>query len=208
MSKYKAILYDIDGTVLDTAKMNMIPLLKIIEEELGEIWTYEQVVQYAGMQGMMVMEKLGIKDKEATYARWVKYVNEYPDGATLFEGIDTVIKNLAPKYRQGIVSSKFREQYEVDFIKSGLDDYMEVVILADDTIEHKPHPEPILKALDKLQLKKDEVLYLGDTIGDYVCCNNAGVDFGLVKWGNFDMTGIDNPTYIFETVEDIETTLK
>ena len=36
MKKYKAIIYDLDGTVLDTLKMNMIPLLKIIKEETGE----------------------------------------------------------------------------------------------------------------------------------------------------------------------------
>ena len=43
MKKYKAIIYDLDGTVLDTLKMNMIPLLKIIKEETGEDWSFEQV---------------------------------------------------------------------------------------------------------------------------------------------------------------------
>lgn len=43
MHTYKAILYDIDGAVLNTLNMNMYPLLKIIEEETGEKWTFEQV---------------------------------------------------------------------------------------------------------------------------------------------------------------------
>ena len=42
MEKYKAIIYDIDGTLLDTLKMNMYPLMKIIKEETGEDWTFEQ----------------------------------------------------------------------------------------------------------------------------------------------------------------------
>ena len=47
MKKYKAIIYDIDGTLLDTLKMNMYPLMKIIKEETGEDWTFEQVLKFA-----------------------------------------------------------------------------------------------------------------------------------------------------------------
>ena len=39
MKKYKAIIYDIDGTVLNTLNMNMYPLIQIIKEETGEEWT-------------------------------------------------------------------------------------------------------------------------------------------------------------------------
>ena len=44
MKKYKAIIYDLDGTVLNTINMNMYPLIKIIKEESGEDWTFEQVL--------------------------------------------------------------------------------------------------------------------------------------------------------------------
>ena len=79
MKKYKAIIYDIDGTLLDTLKMNMYPLMKIIKEETGEDWSFEQVLKFASYPGMKVMEELGVKDQEKTYARWVQYVNDYED---------------------------------------------------------------------------------------------------------------------------------
>ena len=41
MKKYKAIIYDIDGTILDTLEMNIVPLMKIIEEETGKKVAYE-----------------------------------------------------------------------------------------------------------------------------------------------------------------------
>ena len=41
MNKYKAIIYDVDGTILNTLDMNMYPLLKIIEEETGEKWAFD-----------------------------------------------------------------------------------------------------------------------------------------------------------------------
>ena len=56
MKKYEAIIYDIDGTLLNTLNMNMYPLMKIIKEETGEDWTFEQVLKFAAYPGMKVME--------------------------------------------------------------------------------------------------------------------------------------------------------
>ena len=48
MNKYKAIIYDVDGTILNTLDMNMYPLLRIIEEETGEKWTFDQALMQDG----------------------------------------------------------------------------------------------------------------------------------------------------------------
>ena len=61
---------------------------------------------------------------------------------------------------------------------------MEAVILEDDTTFHKPHPEPLLKCIEKLNLKPEEVIYIGDAHSDYEASKNAHIDFGLAKWGS------------------------
>lgn len=66
MRSFQAVIYDIDGTVLNTLNRNMYPLLRIIEEETGEKWTFEQVLPFAAYPGMKVMEELKIKDKDKT----------------------------------------------------------------------------------------------------------------------------------------------
>lgn len=208
MKEYKAIIYDIDGTLLDTLKMNMFPLIKIIKEETGKDWTYEQVLKFASYPGMKVMEELEVKNQEETYARWVKYVNEYEDGATLYEGFEKVLESFKKqKIKQAIVSSKKRKQYEIDIVSQGIDKYMDVVILEEDTCFHKPHPEPLLKCLEKLNLKSEEVIYVGDAYSDYEASKNAHVDFAFAKWGSVATQEIP-ATYIFEQPIDLLTLLK
>lgn len=201
---YKAIIYDIDGTLLDTLKMNMIPLQKIIKEELNEDWSYEEVLKFAPYPGMKVMEELNVKDKEKTYARWVQYVNEFEEGATPYENVEKVLKTLHQKQvRQAVVSAKLRKQYEIDFVSRGFNQYIEVEVLADDTDKHKPNPEPIYLCLEKLGLNKEDVIYIGDALSDYQVCINTGIDFAYAKWGSVSNKGIENPTIVLDEPLDI-----
>ena len=81
--KYEAIIYDLDGTLLDTIAMNMYPLIKIIKEELGIEKTFEEVKHCFSMTGKQTLDYWGI-DYERVYPRWVQYVNEYEKGALVY----------------------------------------------------------------------------------------------------------------------------
>ena len=199
MKKYKAIIYDLDGTVLNTINMNMYPLIKIIKEETGEDWTFEQVLKFLPYPGMKVMEELQVADKEKAYARWVKYVNEYEEGASLYPGFEEIFEAFDGSIIQAVASAKTTAQYQIDFVDKGLDQYMQVAILADDTDKHKPDPEPLFECLKRINVKPSEAIYIGDALSDYLASQNAHMDFGYAKWGSVSSKGIDEPTYIFET---------
>ena len=203
MKKYKAIIYDLDCTVLNTIDMNMYPLMRIIKEELNEDWTFEEVCKFLPYPGMKVMEELQIKDKETTYARWVKYVNEYEEGATLYEGFEKVLPELEKHMIQAVCSSKMYPQYKIDVIDKGLGGYFKETVLAEDTSKHKPDPEPLLMCLDKIGVKACEAIYIGDACSDYLAANNAGMDFGYATWGSASSEGIEHPTYIYNHPLDI-----
>ena len=204
MTKYKAIIYDIDGTVLNTLDMNMYPLIKIIKEETGGDWTFEEVVKFASYPGMKVMEELNIENKERTYARWVQYVNDYEGGATLYHGFEEIFARFENnKVIQAVVSAKTTQQYEIDFISTGLNQYMSVAILAEHTDQHKPHPAPLLKCLEQLKIDADNAIYIGDALSDYEAAKNAGIDFGYAKWGSISEEGILEPEYIFNKPKDL-----
>lgn len=203
MKKYKCIIFDLDGTMLDTEKMNMIPLQRLIKEELSIDIKYEDLLKYRAYAGKTTLKMLGFKDIEASYSKWVKYVNEYEDGAKLYEGFDEVIKGLDENgILCGIASSKMKSQYEIDFLKTGLQSYMKSVILAEDTENHKPHPEPLLKAIEILNIEPKDAMYVGDTFADYKSTKAAGMDLGLAVWGATDLDGIKADHYL-NTPKDI-----
>ena len=199
--KYKALIFDIDNTLVNTLDMNMIPLQKIILEEKGEEWTLEEVYHFASYPGMKVMEELEVKNPEEVYARWVKYVNEYK--ASPYDGMDNVLKTLHEKLRFSVVSSKNKKQYDIDVVSLGLDDYMEVVVLEDDTSKHKPDPEPLLLCMERLGLNKEDVIYIGDAYSNLLASRNAGIDFAFAKWGSVESKDMNDSDYILEKVEDL-----
>lgn len=208
MKAYKAIIYDIDGTVLNTLNMNMYPLMRIIEEETKVKLTFEEVLRYAPYPGMKVMEELHIQNKEEVYARWVRYVNEYEDGATLYDGFSEVFQAFEGKMIQAVVSAKTKEQYELDFVTKGLDRFMQCAILAKDTQKHKPDPEPLLECLKRLQINAEDAIYIGDALSDYQACEAAHMAFGYATWGSVSAQGITSPTYTFDHPLDLLTLLE
>lgn len=192
MKEYKGIIFDLDGTLLNTERMNLIPLKRLIKEELNMDMPYDSLLKYKAYPGLKTLEELGFENIELSYEKWVRYVNEFEESATLYEGFDKVIKTLFEKgILCGIASSKTKSQYEIDFLPTGLKGYMNGVVLADDTDNHKPHPDPLLKAANMMNVDPDRCMYVGDTIVDYESSKAANMDFALALWGASDLSGID-----------------
>ena len=185
MNRYKAIIYDIDGTLLDTVAMNMYPLKQIIKEELGEDWPYEQVLRFNALPGMQTLAILGVQDIDTVYARWVRYVNAYGPGAQPYDGIPRLLEQVRDLgITQAIVSSKQRRQYGIDMGGNGFDKFMATAVLYEDVTRHKPDPEALNECLRRLGLTEKDVLFVGDARTDLEAARNAGVDFAYAKWGS------------------------
>lgn len=209
MKRYKAIIYDIDGTLMDTYERNMVPLRQIIREELGDEWSDAQVRRFHAQPGLKTIRDLGIQDVEGVYARWVRYVNAYGKDAEPYDGILEVLEAFREaNILQAVVSSKMRKQYGIDMGGRGLDKYMAAAVLAEDTVKHKPNPEPILACLEQLGVEPSEAIYIGDAPSDSVASQNAGVDFGYAIWGEVPEVGFAEIHYRFEKPLDMLELLK
>ena len=119
-----------------------------------------------------------------------------------FQGIKECLQSLLSRgYLFGIVTSKTYQEYYSDFEPLGLADFFSTIVCAYDTDEHKPNAAPLVAYLAKANVSPENALYIGDSIYDIQCADNAGVDSGLVLWSN---TGIVSTLNIINTVTNIE----
>lgn len=185
---YKSIVFDLDGTILDSEKVNAVALLELLikKAEMTHL-TMSDLIPKMGQTGSNILRAFGVADEniDEYLAEWIEYTyNESQKPMELFEGILPVIETLHDKkIPMGIVSSKSREVFKIEQQHFSFEQYFSHIVLSDDTSFHKPHPAPLLKYLELSGFQAKDCIYIGDTYSDLTCAKECGVDFGLACWG-------------------------
>ncbi|MFT5875043.1 MAG: HAD superfamily hydrolase (TIGR01549 family) [Clostridium sp.] len=205
---YNYIIFDVDGTLLDTEIAVLSSLQKLVSEELNNNYSFEELRFALGIPGEVALNKLGITNILECSEKWNVYLKEYFHHVKIFDDIkESLIKLNEMGVSIGIVTSKTKEEFLNDFVPFGLSNYFKLVVCADDTEKHKPNPEPLLKFIELSEIDKSETIYIGDTKYDLDCALGAGIDFALALWGAKSSLGIDanyileNPKQILELVK-------
>lgn len=202
--KYKHIIFDIDGTMLNSEHADLTALQKVLREWKGKEYLPEELYFALGIPGEAALAKLGIKDTARANHCWSTYMKELAHTMVLFDGIHELITGLKDKgFKLGIITSKNKAEYQHDFIPFGLHSCFDTVVCVDDCKAPKPTSEPMLSYMQKTETQPHELLYIGDTNYDSDCARGAGVDFGLALWGCHSDNQID-ALYRFRTPDEIQ----
>lgn len=180
------ILFDVDGTLIDTEFVMINSFKKTLKDEKNLSLSTEDVLYILGIPGRAALKKYiqSADEIEALMKIWDENIQELSHYTKVFEGIPELLAQLKQrKLKLGIVTSGTSEELKDGFGRFGYNDYFDVIVTASDTKRHKPEPDPVLKALDLLQVERTEALYLGDSVYDMRCARSAGVSFALAKWG-------------------------
>lgn len=189
LENIKAILFDFDFTLADSSKgveecvsygFDMlklpIPSTKEIFKTIG-LSLKETFLKLAGNQ---------YKNKAEAFTRFfIQKADEVmADFTIMFEDVYDVIQILKNHgITLGIISTKFRYRIESILIRENLLEYFDIIIGAEDVINHKPNPESLLLAINKLNFSHSRTLYIGDSITDAETAKRAGVTFVPVLSG-------------------------
>ena len=200
---YSCIIFDIDGTIIDTELAVLLSLQKLLSEEHNKKYSFEELRFALGIPGEAALKKLGITNISESFNKWSIYLKEYFHHVKVFDDIvETIVELKEMGVLIGIVTSETKEEFLNDFVPFGLSHYFNLVVCADDTEKHKPDPEPILKFIELSGADKSKTIYIGDTKYDMNCATSAGVDFALALWGAKSSKGI-NANYILESPKQI-----
>lgn len=181
---YKHLVFDVDGTLLDTALCILQSLHDALIAKTGSSPEISDLEFALGNPSAATMKQLNVSDPEAVIALWVEIEDSYRDMIVPFDGICDMIRSLSEKgYRLGIVTSRTREELDLVFKHLSISPLFSTVVCSDDTDRPKPSPEPLLKYMEITSAAPEELLYIGDNIHDLQCASAAGVDFALASWG-------------------------
>ena len=179
------ILWDFDGTLLNTNDVILESWQHTYEHYYNRRMPIEHITKCFGEPLLVTMARefpdVPPKDSAEVYREFQKDIAYV--WAKAIPGVFELVERLKGEgYKQCIVTSRTTEstlRYLELFDKGHLFDGL---VTCDDTDKHKPGPEPILLALDKMGCEKDEALMVGDGVFDIKCANNAGVKSVLVGW--------------------------
>ncbi|QQK08893.1 HAD family hydrolase [Miniphocaeibacter halophilus] len=204
---YKNILFDVDGTLIDTEKPIIHSLQKVLKEELNIKKSYNDLLFVLGVPGKYSLEKLNIPKDKLDYIlnKWSHTISLNQSKMRLFDDIEYVLQNLYNnKINLAIITSKNDEEMKNEFSPFNIDKYFSSIVTASDTKLHKPNPDPILKAMDNLNItNKEKTIYIGDSIYDMKSAKAAGIAFGLAKWGTPTPNAFKNLDHSFNKPTDI-----
>ncbi|SET26917.1 HAD family hydrolase [Paenibacillus sp. NFR01] len=181
---YTNYIFDIDGTLINTEEAVLGSLQKLLKVNFKRDVDQHELSFVLGIPGAVSLRQLGIEDIDLANRYWNDYMRDYQETIHIFEGIQQLLTSLKDhSITTGVVTSKTHQEFQDDFVPFGLAHDLTHVVCANDTKLHKPHPEPLLKFLQISGANAESSIYIGDTIYDYKCAKDAGIDFGLALWG-------------------------
>ncbi|GGG01661.1 HAD family hydrolase [Paenibacillus aceti] len=202
---YTTFIFDIDGTLINTEQAVLGSLQKLLRTNYHREILQQDLAFVLGIPGAVSLRQLGIEDVEYANKCWNELMREYQHTVHVFQGIEPLLAELREQsVTMGVVTSKTKQEFLDDFVPFGLARDLPHVVCADDTERHKPNPEPLLKFLEISGAQAETSIYIGDTIYDYECARDAGMDFGLALWGCKQPDAIP-AKYKFEHPQDIFT---
>lgn len=183
MMKFNCILFDLDGTLIDTTPLIFESFRHTFHHHFGRTAKEEELLRYLGIPLKQPFIEM-YPDQVDTLIKTYREFNEmYHDRYTgVFIGIKQALEECLKRgARLGVVTSKRRDLAMRGLELFGLDKYMSVFVGMEDTTVHKPEAAPLLKALEICGIEDAcKVIYVGDSPYDILCARNAGVKSAAV----------------------------
>ena len=204
-----AFLFDLDGTLIDSIDLILRSYRHTMRTHRGqdpgdEVWMSGLGTPLWVQFRQFTQDPAEIDAMVATYREY--NLAHHDDLVRPYAGVVDAVRALERRGKTlALVTSKLRSGALRGLRLAGLEDAFTVVVGADDVTHPKPHPEPVLMALDRLGARAEDAVFIGDSRHDIECGRAAGVKTAAVLWGPFDRSHLADlePDYWLETPADL-----
>jgi pyrophosphatase PpaX len=183
--RYPVVLFDLDGTVVDTGAIILASMRHAAETVLGGDYSDDELLSAVGGPGLEAqMQALDAQRADELVRVYRAHNEPLHETIAVCEGMDAVLDELRDRgHRLGVVTAKRRSTVELAFARVPVEHLFETVVGGDETAEHKPHPAPLLLALERLGAEPELAAYVGDSPFDMQAAKAAGLYAIGVSWG-------------------------
>ena len=166
MNPLNTLLFDWDGTLVDSAHLGLAAFEKTFSE-LGVVFAHDIYEAKYSPNWYSTYEALGLPKElwQVADDLWIQHYGE--QSASLIEGVGETLLSLRTKgYRLGIVTSGSRSRVCREVEQSVLADGFAVIICNEDIVNKKPHPEGLELAMSGMNVEPSKCAYVGDAPED------------------------------------------
>ena len=204
-----ALLFDLDGTLIDSIDL----LIQSMECAFIERTHRPTVAAWTAGIGRPLRVQLSEwavdgDDVETLVTRYREFQDRHLERLTTIypQVIETLGWAKARGHALGLVTSKGLGMTERSLSHVGLAGMFDVEVTVESTTRHKPLPEPVLFALDTLQIRTDRALFVGDSTHDMHAGKAAGVQTAAATWGPFSTDELrpTEPTFWLDSMADLK----
>lgn len=166
MNKKKALIFDFDGTIADSMKLEKTALVKTINKYGIFNVTIENIEDYFGPTELGILEKILVNEDKKEY--WSYFLEEYkrmqPELLTTFNGIEPLINSLKDKFSIFLVTGRSKETLDISLSYLNIASAFIKTYTGSDLGINKDIN--IKKLLDEYNYDISDVLYIGDSLAD------------------------------------------
>ncbi len=212
-SEINLLLFDFDGTLVNTTALILRLFRATWERVFGFVLDDACYIRTFGMllpAAMKVLIEqsiaegriarpddppnfLNTKAEEALLAYRAFNLQWHDEMIRPFDGVDETLRELRARgFKLGVVSSKMRAGLERGLNIYQLAELFDVIIAGDDCENHKPHPEPLLRAIETLNASRSEAIYIGDSTHDIIAGRAARIMTAAATWGPFPLAELED----------------
>jgi pyrophosphatase PpaX len=210
--RFPIVLFDLDGTVIDSGAIILASMRHAAREVLGTDIPDEQLMAAVGGPGLEAQMHALAPDRVDELVSVYRAHNEpLHDELVSCAGMEDVLVQLKEEGRRlGIVTAKRRATVELAFARIPIEHLFETVVGGDETKRHKPDPEPLLLALKRLDARPEEAAYVGDAPFDVKAAKAAGLYSVGVTWGGIharELLETEEPDALVNSPEELRVVL-